>query len=237
MLDLLTSDGMMPFLFCAGLVIGLLLLEMIFMLIGISTELGGETPGGIEPGSSPEMDIEFASDFDPEIGTGVPEAEAGPHKPAAASSQGDIFDILGMRGMPLTVWLAFFAASFAALGLSFQAILHAISGMMLHPWAAAALLLYPAIRMTRGLARFTARLLPRETTSAISERSYGRRIGKVTVGTARRGAPAQVGFTDGHGNLHYTMAEPMDDAEAIPEGTDVLIMRTRNGDFRLVRVS
>jgi hypothetical protein len=108
---------------------------------------------------------------------------------------------------------------------------------MLPPNIAMALATLPALALAARAARFTAHLIPRTTTSAISERAYGRRRGIITVGAAAAGNPAQVRFSDQHGNTHHLMAEPLDQSESIPEGSEVLIIRTRDGQFRLVRTN
>ncbi|WP_370541702.1 OB-fold-containig protein [Actibacterium sp. 188UL27-1] len=51
----------------------------------------------------------------------------------------------------------------------------------------------------------------------------------VTVGTARQGKPAQVRFRDGHGNSHYTIAEPLDPKDELPQGTEVLLLKIKGG--------
>lgn len=57
----------------------------------------------------------------------------------------------------------------------------------------------------------------------------------IVVGVARAGSPAQVRFADAHGNAHRLMAEPLDTRDEISAGADVLILRNRDGAFRLVR--
>lgn len=112
-----------------------------------------------------------------------------------------------------------------------------LSGATLPAALAVPLALLGALVATRAAGGLVCRLLPRETTSAISKRSFGNRTDRVVVGTARRGSPAQVPFQDRHGNTHYAMAEPLADDEAIPGGAEVIILRTRDGALRLVRTA
>jgi hypothetical protein len=77
--------------------------------------------------------------------------------------------------------------------------------------------------------------MPRDESSAISERSYGRRHGVVTVGIARHGSPAQVRFTDHHGNLHYVMVEPFDTKDEIAEGSEVFIIKTLRDGLKIIK--
>jgi hypothetical protein len=77
--------------------------------------------------------------------------------------------------------------------------------------------------------------MPRTETQSVSTRQLGRRLGTVTQGTAARGSPAEVRVTDRYGNTHYLRAEPLSDAETIPQGAEVLVLRHRpTGGFRLI---
>lgn len=236
MVELATSPGLAPFLFSGLLVVGLMLLEVAFMMVGFNTQIGGTPDIDLDAdlGAGPDIDIGADSGIDLSDIEMAHDIEASTGK---GGVPGTVVDMLGMRNLPLTVWLALFSASFAAIGLAGQMFLDTVLGFMLPGALAAAAVVVPAIWLTRKLSAITARLLPRETTTAISERSYGRRRGTVTVGVSRRGSPAQVRFTDTYGNLHHLMAEPLDDKDAIPEGSDVLIIRIRNGELRLVKVS
>ena len=72
--------------------------------------------------------------------------------------------------------------------------------------------------------------------AAISQRSFDGRRGVVTVGAASEGHPDQVRFTDGYGNLHFVMAEPLEPDAVIPEGAEVAILRTRSGEPRILKI-
>ena len=249
MLDLFLAPGLQPFLISGGLVIGLCLLEVIFLLAGISTEIEGQDPGGdldtdlgsgFEADTGPSLDprIEAAlanSGLDASALEGVEGSEAPSHT-AAAGASASVIDFLGLRGLPMTVWLAVLAAFFAGIGLAGQSLIMAILGTTLPASLAAILAILPAIIMTRLVAGFLSRMIPREESTAISTRNYGRRRGVVTVGTARRGKPAQVRFTDYHGNMHHLMAEPLADEDEIEAGSEVLVLRMRDGRLRLVQI-
>jgi hypothetical protein len=219
-IDLLTHAALRPFLWAIGIVLGLLLLEFVLNLLGGSTEIGADSDGA--------LDVSEAGGWGPDI---LPEAAEG-----SEADQGGILDLLGLRGVPVAVWLALVAGTFAGLGLALQMAIHAATGGgLLGPGLASLLAAPPAVLVTGRLSRALGRILPRETTAAISERSFGRRFGEVTVGTARLGHPAQVRFTDQFGNLQYLMAEPLHPAEEFGEGARVLILRGPDGSVRLAR--
>ena len=234
-MDLLLDLSMKPFVFFGALVVGLLLLEIIFMLIGVDTQIGGDSDADFDMDF--DADADFDTDFDADIEAGdladtAPEAEASVGAPG-----GGLSDLIGIKKLPLTIWLALFSAFFAGIGLAGQTLVSVMFGALLPAGLAVALALPVTLFLTGLFSEAVSNWIPRVETTAISERSYGRRRGTVTVGTARRGNPAQVRITDGHGNLHYVMAEPISDCDEIAQGAEVFIIRKRNGDLRLVRVS
>ncbi|SLN19082.1 Inner membrane protein YqiJ [Roseovarius albus] len=243
-MDLLLEPGLKPFVFFGVLVIGFLLLEVLLMSIGVDTQISGDSDADfdLDVDFDADLDADFDVDTDTELGTDIDfnidpdiDAEAGV-KPRLETS-GGFFDLIGLRKLPLTVWLALFSAFFAGIGLSGQTLMSVLTGTVLPAILAALIVLPVALFFTRYCAEAVANWVPRVETTAISERSYGRRKGVITVGSARRDQPAQVRFTDAHGNLHYVMAEPLSDDDTLPEGTEVLILRRRQGDLKLVRIS
>ena len=256
MIDILTQGGLSPFLGAAVLVILLLGLEITLMMLGLSS--AGETDGidanadidfdtGLGEMSAADItaefnvDAELAAQIEAEIGSanveGTGIGDDSINLSGSTSAAGNILDLMGIRRLPLTVWLALFSAGFAGTGMAFQVLLHSVTGAMLPGNIAALLALVPGIAIARGLSGWISRLIPRDETAAISERSLGRRRGVVTVGTARRDQPAQVRITDHYGNNHYAMIEPFTDTDEIDQGTEVLVLRTRGGQLRLVPIT
>jgi hypothetical protein len=253
MLELLSQDGLRPFLVSGLLVFGFLALEIILMMLGLSG--GGETDApeidtadiegdfvGMEASDiAAEMDIDpsVAAQIESEIalqdGTEAFDTEVEATSSGETSLVGSILDLMGMRKLPLSVSLALFAAGFAAAGISTQVILHSVSGMMLPKWIMVPVAIVAAAVLTRKLSGFVVRIIPSEETAAVSERSLGRRRGVVTVGVASAGRPAEVRVTDGYGNTHYIMVEPLSAKDEIPAGSEVLVLRMRGGEFRLVK--
>ena len=225
-METLALPGLAPFTAAMVMVILFLALELGLTALGADTRLpdGPDVPAA-EMDLGPDPGMAADAGLDPAVADTAP-------APAGTGLLG----ALGLHDLPLMAWLALLSACFAAAGFALQAAARALAGGFLGPVPAVLLALPVALVLTRGLARTLGRLFPRETTAAISERSFGRRRGTVTVGVARAGQPAQVRFTDGHGNTHYLMAEPLDPADEIPAGSEVLILRLRNAALRLVRI-
>lgn len=205
-----------PFAVALGIVAALCAVEILATLAGSSLiGLGGEADAA---------DV----DIDPDLGA---EAEA-----AAPGPTGALLSWLGLGTVPFVIWLAGVLTSFALAGYALQLGASAVTGAPVGAWPAAALALVPGLALGGRLARAIGRLVPKTETTAISTRAYGGRVGVVTVGTARHGHPAQARFRDGHGNTHYAVVEPLHEDDALPEGTEIAIVRLSDGRLRAVRL-
>jgi hypothetical protein len=259
MIDFFTHPGLQPFLISGLVLFGLLALEIALLMTGMTgmIELDGPEIDGLDligdfegmdaSSIAAEMDIDpgIAAQIEAEIsGADASASSGGITEPGLEASSGTtsvigtVLDFMGLRrtSLPLTVALSLFAACFSGIGISAQMIVHALSGMMFPSWIMVPVVFFPASILTRKLSRFIAYIIPKDETSSISRRSLGRRRGIVTVGTARKGQPAEVKIIDHYGNPHYTMLEPLSAEDEIPEQSEVLVIRRRNGDLRIVRI-
>lgn len=234
--DILLHPGLRPFEIAVGIVVGLLLLELLANQIGSS--LLGDSDSDVDLDADVELDFdpegafEFAGDMDAAT-EGLDLAED-----AIASQTGSgVLSWLGLGNVPFMVWFAGMLTAFGLSGYVLQLTATGLIGAPLGPWLATAVAFVPAVVLGSRVAKWIGRILPKTTTTAISRRSYGRRRGVITVGVARAGRPAQARFTDGHGNMHHAMVEPFDKADEIPQGAEVLILKTRDGALKAVRIS
>jgi hypothetical protein len=143
---------------------------------------------------------------------------------ADADVGGDLLGWLGVGRVPLLMLLVVFLAAFGLIGLTLQQIFGPLDLWIAAPAAAAA-----ALPVTGIGARGLARIMPQDETTAVSLDTLVGKRGTVTIGTARRGSPAQARVKDIHGLAHYVMVEPHDEAHPIAEGETVLLVR-RDGN-------
>ena len=148
------------------------------------------------------------------------------HLDLHADMDGDLLGWLGIGRVPLLMLLVVFLALFGLAGLAIQQFAGPLSLWIAVPGAAAA-----ALPLTGLGARGLARIMPQDETTAISLDSLVGRRGTITIGTARRGSPAQARVRDVHGQSHYVMIEPNDDAHAVGEGETVLLVRREGNIF------
>lgn len=209
MIDFLGAEGNLPF------SVALLVMLFIAVLEGVATALGPGLSGLIE-GAMPDLD------------TGGPEVGSG----------GVLTGLMGwlrIGQVPVLILLVLFLTGFGLIGLGVQSIAEGLSGALL-PWPAAVvpalLLSLPLVRTLGGLLH---RFMLRDETDAVSSESLTGRVAVITLGTACVGHPAEARTRDTHGTTHYIMVEPFEEGDALPAGTQVLIIEQAGAGFRVVR--
>lgn len=179
----------------------LMVLQVGLLILGIS---GPEVP------DAPDADAEFDLDVEGEVDADIP--------------SGGVLDFLGIRGVPIIIWLSAWIAGFAATGF-FLSGLFSVQGPNLIVRAVATVM---GFVLARILGRTLARLIPNVTTSAVSLENARSLMGEVTDGVASKGRPARVEVFDGKGGVHYFMAEPADADEQISAGEKVALILVSN---------
>lgn len=139
---------------------------------------------------------------------------------------GDLLGWLGIGRVPLLMLLVVFLALFGLIGLAIQQFAGPLPLWIAVPAATVA-----ALPLTGLGARGLARIIPGDETTAVSLDSLVGRRGTITIGTARRGSPAQARVADIHGQVHHVMVEPYDDDHSIVEGETVRLDRREGHIF------
>ncbi len=162
------------------------------------------------------------------VGLGLGQLDLDADLHAEAESSG-LLDWLGIgRDLPILIWLTSLLGCFTLAGIAIQQVATGLTGDTLHWGLAAGGALVAGIPLNTLAANGLARIMPGFETSVISTDDFLRRRGTILEGTARRGSPARAKIVDQHGQAHFIMVEPHDDADAIAAGETALIVR-RNG--------
>lgn len=127
--------------------------------------------------------------------------------------------------MPIIILIVIFMASFVICGYGLQLFCLWVSGIQLPSYLAtfaAVVLALPLVRLTgRGIST----IIPKDETDAISlDELVGSRA-VITIGTAKRGSPAQAKATDRFGTTHYIMIEPDRSEDELTSGGKLLLVR------------
>lgn len=139
---------------------------------------------------------------------------------------------LNTGGVPLLILIMIALASFAISGFAIQGVAQAVLAPLptLVASLCAIVLALPAIRT---LSRWTARLLPREETTAINQADLIGLTGTVALGPLDQGKPGQVRVKDQHGNIHVVRAKAAP-GHTIPQGAIVLLVDGSKGLFETI---
>ena len=143
-----------------------------------------------------------------------------------------LLDWLGLGSeLPILIWLTSLLGCFTIAGVAIQQSATAITGLPF-PWVLAAVGALVAGALLNTLAaNGLARVMPGYETTVISTDDLLRYRGTILEGTARRGSPARAKVVDRHGQAHFIMVEPHNDADTIPSGQTALLVRREGGLF------
>ncbi|WP_374942322.1 OB-fold-containig protein [Sphingomonas sp.] len=139
---------------------------------------------------------------------------------------GGVLDWLGLGGeLPILVWLTSLLGCFTLTGIAVQQVATAATGAPIAWGLASAAAAVAGALLNTLAANGLARIMPGFETTAIATDELLRRRGTVLEGTARRGAPTRAKVVDRHGQAHFVMVEPHDDAGTIAHGETALLVR------------
>lgn len=214
----------------------LAVLEVLMMAFGISA---GDSDADMDSdfSSMPEIPEEFNLLTPEEMSTVEAPADDRRHflRPEKTGLR-KFLSLIGIGNGPLVIALATMSSMIAAYGFIIQGLLWTVMGVMLPQYIVLVAILVPALRSTGVVTEWLSRLVPSLESYAIPSQTYNGRRGKITYGTARRGQPVPVRWTDSYGNTHTTIAEPLRDVDAIPQDSLVLLVKTRENQPRIIAI-
>lgn len=214
MLDFLSSPPLLPFSISAGVMLGLLSLEVIFAVAG-------------KPLSA-LLDHLAGHDVDADIGHGA-------HGDTPAHGKfGEALAWLNAGRVPGLILLILALAWFAAGGFVLQGVLGEIA-KPLPAWLASLAALAFAVPSLRTSSRAIARIIPRDETYAATHGDLVGMTGTVTLGPVRKGMVAKARFRDQHGNVHFPRIEPFREDDVIEQGAPILAVEARGSAIAVTR--
>ncbi len=179
-------------------------------------------------------DIAIDGHFDGHIGAHIDGVDGGDgmHGVGEHSPIIGALDWLGIGKIPFSAWVILFGLCYSLSGLGAQALAMKTTGAFLPTFLAVPLALLaslPTIKITTFVLK---PILPREETSAIRLESLVGREAQITVGTARKGFPAEAKVVDEWGKSHYVLVEPDLVGVEFPAGSKILLVKKRDHIFR-----
>lgn len=135
---------------------------------------------------------------------------------------------LGLRKLPFLVWLILFFTAFAFTGFGANYLSINFASIFLPGFVSVPVAFFAALFLSHKFGGVLAKWIPKEETSAISTNTFAGRLAQITIGTAKKGMPAEAVFKDEFEQKHYVMVEPMDDEEFTQGDNVVLVTKEEN---------
>ncbi len=253
MIEFLFASANLPFTIALGVMIMLGTLEIVSFLLGVGIsnlfdsmlpELDADVDIDTDIDIDTEVDIDVDGDVDVDVDADVDADIAADGDLAEASVRvGALPGILralswlGLGKVPVIILVSMFLMVFGLIGLVSQYVVLRLTGQQFMlpgfiAWLPALMVTLPIMRV---FSNTMARIMPKEETSAVSEKTFVGRIALITGGVARRDHPAQAKLVDEYGQTHYIMVEPDDDDETFEDGSDVILVKRVSAVFRAIR--
>lgn len=210
--DFIFLDANKAFLVSGLILLGLVIVEILFALVGFSMSEASHALGI----GKPDLDK-------PEIG-----------KADIDKGGFNVISWMNAGQVPFVVFLVAFLSTFSIVGYSFQWIVAQVFNTPLNGYLAVSIALIPTIFWLRILTRAIAVMIPREYTTAVYLDSLEGSVGPVTIKTMPL-VPGQARIKDAHGTIHYVRILPEGD-EAIEQGTDVVLLSSTNHVFTVRKI-
>ena len=205
--------------------ISLTIMLFIALLEGVSTFLGlglSHLVDSVIPDIDVDVDIDVDADIDsPDI-----------------IHAGILTKTLGwfrLGEVPFLIILIAFLTVFGLIGLFIQTTLFKMTGLILPGLIASIVTLPIALPILRIFTGIIAKIMPKDETDAVSEKSFIGRMAIITIGKASQGNPAQAKLKDEFGTTHYFMVEPDIENTEFEQGEHVLIVKQTGSGFKAIR--
>ncbi|MBF0396561.1 MAG: YqiJ family protein [Desulfobacterales bacterium] len=204
----------LPFTISLGFMFAIGLLE------GITTLFGSSASGHLDS-MVPEADIDV--DVHVDINADI--------------EASNILTWMNVGKVPILILLVLFLFSFGAGGLIIQSISQNMLGKLSASWLASIPAFILGILFVRVIGNALSKVIPKDETQAVSEKSFIGRVALITLGTAKRGQPAQAKLCDQHNQTHYILVEPENDEDILETGSHVFLVRQTGAKFFVTETS
>lgn len=213
MFDFITAGPNLPFSIALAIMLLMALLEGVGTLFGL--------------GFSSLLE-NLLPDLDLDVDVNLPEGES----PLALSR---LLGWLRLGQVPALIILIVFLTTFGLMGLFLQSFADRTFGALAPGWLASIAAFAVSLPMVRLFGGTLGKILPKDETSAVSDKTFIGRLATITLGSARQGSPAEARLEDQFGQTHYLMVEPDLDGEEFLQGEQVILVKKNASIFSAIR--
>jgi membrane protein implicated in regulation of membrane protease activity len=149
-------------------------------------------------------------------------------KDIAAETDGDsglggLFLWINAGRLPLLILIVLALGVFAIAGFFLQGLAHSVA-LSVPVWIAAIVAAGFSLPVIRLTSRGIARIIPRDETYVVDEADFIGHVAEVSIGPLDQGLPGRVRLKDVFGNWHSVPARASHDSNALPVGSNVLLV-------------
>lgn len=218
MLEFITASQNMPFTVALAVMLGMAFLE------GVATLLGA--------GISSFLDSLLPDfDFDTDLGSS---SSLDASEVPSVTPLSRFLGWLRVGQVPVLVLLVIFLTGFGLIGLGIQSFANNTIGTLLPGLIASAIALFLTLPVVRVLGGALGKIMPKDETDAVSEKTLIGRVAVITLGSAEKDSAAEAKVKDKHGLTHYVMVEPDVDGVTFDTGSAVILIKQEGSIFKAI---
>lgn len=210
-LDLLTHPSNFTFSIALLLCLFIGVLELILLLLGGSSSFFEQfLPDGLSDVNQADISIEPSNNFFIQF-----------------------LEWLYLGKVPLLIWLIIFLTAYGLTGLILQNIFFHLTEHYFSAWLIAPASLFLCMPIVRFSAKFIAKIIPKDETTAIYSDELIGLTAHIILGEAKPNSPAQAKVKDQFGQTHYVLVEPELDT-IFYQGQDVILTQKTKIGFQAI---
>lgn len=215
MIEFMLQGQNLPFM------VSLTIMIMIACLEGVTTMIGMGFSSMIDS-FMPDFDIDADVDLDhPDLST--------------TGILTRTFGWFRIGQVPFLIILIVFLTLFGLTGLLIQSVCLKITGHLLPGIIASGITLPVTLPLVRAITGMIGKIMPKDETEAVAEKSFIGRVAIITLGKASKNSPAQAKVKDKFGTTHYVMVEPDIEDEEFHKGDQVLIVKQTSSGYKAIQ--
>jgi len=208
-MDILISPGCQPFAIAGLVMVGLVLIETVSLVAGISLSHFVDHSFDLHAYDGHHADVE------------------------QSGLLGGMLGWVNAGRVPMLIVVITWLAAFAASGFVIQTLATHLWTAL--PALAASLVAFLlAAPATRFTTRLVSRIVPRDETYVVTNDDLVGRVAEVTLGPLDQGPAGRVKVRDAHGNWHFLMAKAAEGHAPVPTGTQVLLVDRKDSTFLVI---
>ena len=137
--------------------------------------------------------------------------------------------------VPVLIIFVCFLTAFGIAGYVLQYFAYGVTSLLIPQLLAVPAAFMAAMPFVRLFTNILQKIMPKDESSALSENSFIGTLATITLGTAKKGSPAEAKVTDKHGQTHYFMIQPESEDDEFVQGEQVLLSRPSSNGFYAIR--